>query len=44
LIGDLKGGLANFGYLIVGVFLASWVVSYLLYRWRRLDRPLVERA
>jgi high-affinity nickel-transport protein len=42
-IGDLNGGLANFGYLVVGVFLASWAVSYLLYRWQGLDRPLVER-
>jgi high-affinity nickel-transport protein len=43
-IGDLNGGLANFGYLVVGIFLASWAVSYLLYRWQRLDRPLAERA
>ncbi len=41
---DLNAGLANFGYLVVGIFIASWVVSYLLYRWQRLDRPLVERA
>ncbi len=43
-IGDLNGGLANFGYLVVGVFLASWAVSYLIYRWQGLDRPLAERA
>ncbi len=43
-IGDLNGGLANFGYLVVGIFIASWAVSYLLYRWQRLDQPLVERA
>jgi nickel/cobalt transporter (NiCoT) family protein len=43
-IGDLSEGLGNFGYLIVGVFLASWAVSYLIYRWQGLDRPLVERA
>jgi nickel/cobalt transporter (NiCoT) family protein len=41
-VGDLNQGLANFGYLIVGVFIASWAVSYLIYRWRRLDRPLIE--
>jgi high-affinity nickel-transport protein len=44
MIGDLNGGIANFGYLVVGVFLASWAVSFLLYRWQGLDRPVGERA
>jgi nickel/cobalt transporter (NiCoT) family protein len=43
LIGELNGGLANFGYLVVGIFIASWAISYLLYRWQGLDRPLAER-
>jgi len=43
-IGDLNSGLANFGYLVVGIFLASWAVSYLIYRWQGLDRPRVGRA
>ena len=43
MIGNMNGGLANFGYLVVGIFIASWAVSYLLYRWQGLDRPLVER-
>jgi nickel/cobalt transporter (NiCoT) family protein len=43
-ISDLNGGLGNFGYLVVGVFLASWTVSYLIYRWQRFDQPLAERA
>jgi nickel/cobalt transporter (NiCoT) family protein len=43
-IGSLNGGLANFGYLVIGIFIASWAVSYLIYRWQGLDRPLVERA
>ena len=43
-IGDLNSGLANFGYLVVGIFLVSWAVSYLIYRWQGLDRPLAERA
>jgi high-affinity nickel-transport protein len=42
LVGDLNQGLANFGYLIVGVFIASWGISYLIYRWLRFDQPLVE--
>jgi len=41
LVGDLNQVLANFGYLVVGVFIASWAISYLIYRWQRLDRPLV---
>ena len=44
MIGDLNNGIANFGYLVVGIFLASWAISYLLYRWQGLDRPLVERV
>jgi nickel/cobalt transporter (NiCoT) family protein len=43
-IGDLNGGLANFGYVVVAVFIASWAVSYLIYRWQGLDRPLAVRA
>jgi nickel/cobalt transporter (NiCoT) family protein len=42
LVGDLNQGIANFGYLVVGVFIASWAISYLIYRWQRLDQPLVE--
>ena len=42
LIGGLNGGLANFGYLVVGIFLASWAISFLLYRWQGLDRPLTQ--
>src|SRR5579872_6741787 len=34
LIGKLNSGLAGFGYLVVGVFIASWILSYLIYRWR----------
>src|SRR5208282_2373430 len=37
MIGNINGGLANFGYLVIGIFLASWAVSYLLYRWQGLD-------
>jgi nickel/cobalt transporter (NiCoT) family protein len=43
-VGALNGDLANFGYLVVGILLASWAVSYLIYRCGGLDRPLVERA
>jgi nickel/cobalt transporter (NiCoT) family protein len=43
-IGDLNNGLANFGCLILGVVLLCWPLSYLIYRWRGLDRPLPVRA
>ena len=44
LIGKLAGELAGFGYNVVGIFIASWVASYLIYRWRGVDRIVVERA
>jgi nickel/cobalt transporter (NiCoT) family protein len=43
MIGDLNGGLANFGYLVVGIFILSWTLSYLIYRWRGFDRPIDAR-
>jgi high-affinity nickel-transport protein len=43
-IDGLNGGLANFGYLVVGIFIASWAISYLIYRWQGFDRLPVERA
>jgi nickel/cobalt transporter (NiCoT) family protein len=43
-IGDLNGDLANFGYLVVAIFIASWAVSYVLYRWQGLDRPIAGQA
>jgi nickel/cobalt transporter (NiCoT) family protein len=39
-ISGLNESLANFGYLVVGVFLASWVVSFLIYRWQGLEQPI----
>jgi nickel/cobalt transporter (NiCoT) family protein len=43
-IGDINGGLANFGYLVVGIFVVSWALSYLIYRWQGFDRPAAEQA
>jgi high-affinity nickel-transport protein len=40
----MNDGLANFGYFVIGIFIASWAVSYLIYRWQGFDRPAVERA
>jgi len=44
LVGKLNGGLAGFGYFVVGIFIASWILSYLIYRWRGFGRIVVERA
>ncbi len=43
-VSALNGGLANFGYLVVGVFLVSWAASYLIYRWQGFDRLVIERV
>ena len=43
-IGGLNQGLANFGYLVIGIFVACWAISYFIYRWHRLDQPLTERS
>ena len=44
MIGDINGGLANFGYLVVGVFVVSWAVSYLIYRLWGFDQPIPKQA
>jgi nickel/cobalt transporter (NiCoT) family protein len=32
---DLNEDLGSFGFLVIGVFVLSWIVSMLLYRWNR---------
>jgi high-affinity nickel-transport protein len=39
----LNESLANFGYLVVGVFLISWALSFAIYRWKGLERPLASQ-
>src|SRR5581483_10292979 len=36
-IAALNASLANFGYLVVGVFLLSWMLSFAIYRWQNLE-------
>ncbi len=31
----LNGNLANFGFVVIAMFAASWVISALIYRWKR---------
>jgi high-affinity nickel-transport protein len=39
----LNESLASFGYLVVGIFLISWALSFAIYRWKGLERPLVSQ-
>jgi nickel/cobalt transporter (NiCoT) family protein len=43
-ISGLDAGLPHLGYIVVGIFVASWAVSYVLYRWQGLDRPVAEQG
>ena len=43
-VGRLNSGLAGFGYVVIAIFVASWIVSLLIYRWSGLGRIVVERA
>ena len=36
-IGMLNGNFNNLGFVIIGVFIASWLVSYIIYKAKRLD-------
>jgi high-affinity nickel-transport protein len=36
-IGRLNNNFGVLGYVIVGFFVASWVISLAIYRWRRFD-------
>ncbi len=42
-IAGLNASLANFGYLVVGVFLLSWMLSFAIYRWQDLERSFQSR-
>ena len=37
IIGDLNDNLANFGYAVVGIFIASWIISTVIYRAKGYD-------
>jgi high-affinity nickel-transport protein len=36
-VSDLNADLANFGIVVIGIFVMSWIVSTVIYRWKRLD-------
>nr|WP_218626016.1 HoxN/HupN/NixA family nickel/cobalt transporter [Bradyrhizobium sp. dw_78] len=41
LIGNLNNNLTNFGLAVVGIFIASWIVSAAVYRAKGFDHPQV---
>ncbi|TDR70614.1 HoxN/HupN/NixA family nickel/cobalt transporter [Paludibacterium purpuratum] len=43
LIGELNDHFGLLGYLIIGVFVGSWLLSLLIYRWKGYDRLEVSR-
>ena len=40
----LNDDMENFGFVVVGIFVASWVISGLVYRAKGYDRAQVERG
>ena len=40
-VGDLSGNMANFGFVIVGVFAAAWIASVIIYKVKGFDRLTV---
>ncbi len=38
---NLNADLANFGFVVIGVFVLSWIVSVLIYRWKGYDELAV---
>lgn len=36
-LAELNHNFGTLGYLVVGVFIASWIVSIVIYKWRRFD-------
>ena len=40
-VGALNHDLESFGFLVIGSFVACWIVSALIYRWKRFgDRVM----
>ncbi len=37
-VGEMNDNLANFGYAVVGIFIASWLISMIIYRAKGYDR------
>ncbi len=42
-IAALNDSLANFGFIVIGVFVSCWLLSVAIYRWRGYDNLVVRR-
>jgi high-affinity nickel-transport protein len=42
LVGSLNDSLTNFGFVVVGIFIASWLISSIVYRVKGYDRLQVD--
>jgi len=43
-IGDLNGNLGNFGFVVIGIFIVSWLLSVMVYRWKGYDKLAADTA
>ncbi|WDZ96758.1 HoxN/HupN/NixA family nickel/cobalt transporter [Herbaspirillum sp. WKF16] len=43
-VGELSDNFGVIGYLIIGVFMAGWLLSLLIYKWRRYDEMELPQA
>ena len=43
-ISGLNEDLSSFGFIVIGVFVASWILSVAIYRWKQFDKLVVSRA
>jgi nickel/cobalt transporter (NiCoT) family protein len=43
-IGNLNDSLTNFGFVVVGIVIASWLISALVYKAKGYDRLPVEQS
>jgi nickel/cobalt transporter (NiCoT) family protein len=43
-IGSLSDNLTNFGFVVVGIFIASWLISAIIYKAKGYDRLQVEQS
>jgi len=43
MIEELNDDLASFGFVVIGVFIVSWIASLLIYRWKRFDQIVPEK-
>jgi high-affinity nickel-transport protein len=39
----MNDNFSNFGYAVVGIFIASWIISTVVYRAKRYDELQVSR-